>query len=180
MRVSSFLSLFIVGVSKAAVLFECEGFNDAACSVKNVILTHEDPEIRVINSAYWNKAELLKISESKIEFLPVELFHRFPSLKYLTITKSKICDGKIHDNFFKDMAPIEELNLGFNNLTEISGHAFSKLTRLKVLNLQYNNLTISKMPSNLISHNSKLEYLDCTGNPSSFLYTLEDEDHFCN
>ena len=136
------------------------------------------------NKAIWVNCEEMT---SKMTFLPpatvlpdeiwaldvtlnlitrLDTMDTLPTLRWFKISGNSLT--RIEPNAFDNVASLEDLDLSFNNISELPNDIFSKLTNLKVLRLDHNHL---QHLSEVIFDNSReLEELDLSYNPLKILY----------
>lgn len=102
----------------------------------------------------------LRISDTKVLFMPVKLNETFKSLKSLKIVNSSLTEVKRFD--FEGLEGIDELDLRSNQLTTLQSDTFELLYNLNYLILDDNG--IKSLPSTIFSKNVKLTEISLRSN----------------
>lgn len=141
----------IPNVPSKAVWVNCEELNSRMTYL---------PPATVLPEDIW----ALDVTLNQITNLNV--MDSLPTLRFLKISANSL--QRLEPLVFDNVSSLEELDLSYNNLTELPEGIFGKLTRLRVLKLQYNH--IRHLSWDTFDDNRELEELDLSHNPLKIIY----------
>lgn len=105
-------------------------------------------------------SKAIQFSNSQVEFIPKEIYAKFPNLESLGIVESIV---KIQgQDFFNGSGSLKKLDLKFNKLQYLPDDTFNLLPNLEMLKLFGNQLEY--IGRDLFSKNSKLVFIDLQQN----------------
>lgn len=93
--------------------------------------------------------------------LPRDIFEDMGNLTFLKMEHNNF-DPSIKEDVFSFTPKLEELEIGYNNLTDLNPELFKNLSRLRLMSLRGNKL--SKLTKQVFQNVKNLEYLDLSSN----------------
>ena len=116
-----------------------------------------------------SRLEIIDASHGAVELITPEFMHNFKNLRFLNISHNVLgASGSDYQGTFSQLPLLEDINLSYNKLGQISPRAFESCTNLRRLNLANNELTQIDL---YMGHLTALELIDLSGN---HLVTLSD------
>ena len=126
------------------------------CKEPNNILTDISFIIQFNNMRKLSVLTLKHLNHLTVHELEERYSFGTENLKYLNLTGIK---NEFINDIFYNFLLLENLNLSFSEINEISDKAFEMLVHLKYLNLKYSKL--KSIGSNLFIYNTELKIIDC-------------------
>ena len=115
------------------------------------------------------RLEIADASYGVLELITPEFMQNFKNLRFLNLSHNALgVSGFEFQETFSQLPLLEDINLSYNRLGQISLRAFEHCTRLRRLNFANNELTQIDI---YMDHLAALEYIDLSGNR---LVTLSD------
>ena len=134
-------------------------------------------EFRLIGGS---RLEIVDASHGAVELITPEFMQNFKNLRFLNLSHNVLgASGSDYQGTFSQLPLLEDINLSYNKLGQISPRAFELCTNLRRLNLANNELTHIDM---YMGHLSALELIDLRGNrlvtlSDTFMRNLDEQFH---
>jgi Leucine-rich repeat (LRR) protein len=140
--IASILPALSQCIPRSEIVLECDFENDDrgyVCILENVDVEEDIPIVirgEHLEGRSNEDVEWVHFTDSKLEFIPQELFDTFPSLSTLDVTDNELP----RLNVLRNCENLENLFASFNNIEVVEANVFRECSNLRILHLTRNNI----------------------------------------